>query len=289
MRFFDLARDCTCGALACAQRAAAALVRLNLIMHEVLADAGRAAFFDDVCFILVTEILQRGQNRVRSRLTECAHRVCLDVLAELFHLVEIFKRAVAGRDLVEHLEKASRTDAARRALAAALVDRKVEEEARNVNHTGRFIHDDHTAGTHHGADLGQVVIVDREIQELCRDAAAGRTARLNSLELLAVRDAAADVIDDLAERGAHRDLNKTGVDDLSAECEDLGALAALGAHGGEPLCTLQDDLRDVGKRFNVVDDRRLTEQTLVRRERGLVAGLAAVAFDGGQKLSLIHI
>ena len=255
-------------------------------MHEILADARRAALFDDVCFVLVAEILERRQDRVRRRLTERAHCVRLDVVAELFHLIEILERAVAGRDLVEHFEKASRTDTARRALAAALVDREVEEEARDVDHAGRVVHDDHTAGAHHSADLDQVVIIDRQIEILRRDAAAGRTAGLNGLKLSAVRDAAADVIDDLAERGAHRDLNEAGVDDLAAECEDLGALALLGAHGGEPLCALQNDLRDVRERFNVVDDRGLTEQALVRRERGLVSRLAAVALDGGQKRGL---
>jgi hypothetical protein len=51
------------------------------------------------------------------------------------------------------------------------------------------------------------------------NAAAGGSAGLRGLELLAVRDAAADVLDDLAQRGAHRDLDKAGVVDLAAERE----------------------------------------------------------------------
>ena len=39
----------------------------------------------------------------------------------------------------------------------------------------------------------------------------------------------------VAQGGAHGDFDKAGVVDLAAQGEDLGALALLGAHGGEPL------------------------------------------------------
>ena len=42
-------------------------------------------------------------------------------------------------------------------------------------------------------------------------------------------DAAADVLDDLAQRRAHRHLDQAGVRDLAGQREDLGALALLGA------------------------------------------------------------
>ena len=71
-----------------------------------------------------------------------------------------------------------------------------------------------------------VVVVDRDIQMLRRDAAAGGAAGLRGLELLAVRDAAADVIDDGAQGGTHGDFHQTGVVDLAAQCEHLGALGA---------------------------------------------------------------
>ena len=128
------------------------------------------------------------------------------------------------------------------ALAAGLVDGEVEEELGHVDHAGVLVHDDEAAGAHHGADGDEVVVIDLGIDEARGDAAAGRTAGLGSLEGLAVGDAAADLIDDVPERGAHGDLDQTGVVDLAAQCEDLGALGALGAHGGEPLGALEDDL-----------------------------------------------
>ena len=102
----------------------------------------------------------------------------------------------------------------------------------------------------------------------CRDAAAGRAAGLCSFELLAVRDAAADFFNNFTQGGTHRDLNKAGVVDLTAECEHLGAL-------GSSRCpwrrnhsrSVEDDLRDVGIGLNVIQNGRLAEQALECRER----------------------
>ena len=74
--------------------------------------------------------------------------------------------------------------------------------------------------------------------------------------------------------------------DLAAEREHLGAAALFGAHGGEPIRALQNDLRDVRVRFDVVEDGRLAEQTLDRRERRAGTRLAAVPFDGGHQRRL---
>ena len=122
---------------------------------------------------------------------------------------------------------------------------------------------------------------------LGRDAAAGRTAGLSRFELLAVGDTAADLFDDLAQGGAHGDLDQTGVVDLAAESKDLGALGLLGAHAGKPVRTLEDDLRNVGVGFDVVQDGRLGEQALHGRERRTGTGLAAVTLDGGHQSGLL--
>ena len=64
---------------------------------------------------------------------------------------------------------------------------------------------------------------------LGRDAAAGRAAGLHRLDRLPSGDAAADLVDDLAQRDAHRHFDQPGVRDLAGQREDLGALALLGA------------------------------------------------------------
>ena len=105
------------------------------------------------------------------------------------------------------------------------------------------------------------------------DAAAGRAAGLDRLELPAVRDAAADLVDDLAQRDAHRHLDQAGVVDLPGQGEHLGALALLGADAGEPVAAVADDRRDVGERLDVVDERRAAPEA--RTRPGRAGGAAA--------------
>ena len=126
----------------------------------------------------------------------------------------------------------------------------------------------------------QVVIVHGGIQQGLGQAAAGRTAGLDGLELLAVGAAAADVVDDGAQGGAHGNFHQTGVVDLAAQSEHLGALGLLGAHGGIPVGAVEDDLRHVGVGLHVVEHGGLLEQALHGRERRTGGGLAALALDG---------
>ena len=174
----------------------------------------------------------------------------------------------AVRDLAQHFIQALGTDTAGGALAAAFVHGEFEEELGDIDHAVILVHDDESARTHHGADGDEVIVIDRRIDEVRGDAAARRAARLRRLELFAVGAAAADVVDDLAHGGAHRDLDEAGVVDLAAQREHLGAAALFRTHGGEPIGALEDDLRNVGVRFDVIEDGRFSEQALDRGNGG---------------------
>ena len=89
---------------------------------------------------------QRGENRVRRRLTKAAERSVSDLVAELLHLIEHLHRAVAFSDLGEHLKESLGSDTARCALAAGLVTDEFHIELGYVDHTVVLIEDDHTAG-----------------------------------------------------------------------------------------------------------------------------------------------
>ena len=193
------------------------------------ADAGLAVLVADVRLVLVAEVADVGQHRVGRRLAEAAERRLLDRLAEVDEALDVALLALAVADARDDLEHALGADAAGRALAAALLLDEVEEEARHVDHAGVLVHDDEAAGAHDGAELGQRLEVDRRVEVLLGDAAARRAAELRGLELLAVGDAAADVVDDVAERDAEVDLDEADVVDRAGEGEDLGAGALLGA------------------------------------------------------------
>lgn len=82
----------------------------------------------DVRNVLITVILECGKNRVRRCLAETAEGVFLNVVAELFELIDVFECALAACNLVEDLKQALRADTARGALAAGFIDRELKEE-----------------------------------------------------------------------------------------------------------------------------------------------------------------
>ena len=74
---------------------------------------------------------------------------------------------------------------------------------------------------------------------------------------------------------------------LPPSANTLVPLDLLGAHGGEPVRALQDDLRHVGIGLHVVQDGGLAEQALDGRERRTGTRLAALALDGGHQSGLL--
>ena len=235
MLLLDLARDRADGAVAGALGAALALVG-DLELEEPHAGAGGALLVAHVGDVLVLEVAQRGEDRVRGRLAEAAERRVLDRVGQVLELDEHLLGALAGADLLEHLEHAAGADAAGRALAAGLVLGEPEVELRHRGHAVLVGEDDHAAGAHHGPDLRERPVVDRRVEVLLGDAAAGRAAGLHRLELASAGDAAADVVDDLAQRGAHRDLDEADVVDLAGEREDLRA--GVAGDGLDPVAVL---------------------------------------------------
>jgi len=72
-------------------------------------------------------------------------------------------------------------------------------------------------------------LLDRRVEVLRGDDAAGRTTALDGLELFAVGNTTADFVDDIAQRRPERDFNSRCLD-FAGEREDLGALGLLGAN-----------------------------------------------------------
>ena len=99
-----------------------------------------------------------------------------------------------------------------------------------------------------------------------RHASAGGAADLNRFAFLIVRDAAADVEDNIAQSGSHRDFHQSGPSHHAGKRKYFGAFAPLGTHRRIPLGAAIQNHRQVGQRLDVVDDSRLAEQPLNRRE-----------------------
>ena len=240
----------------------------------------------DVRLELVAEVADHRQHRVGRRLAEAAQGGLLDLLAEVDEPLDVALFALAVADARDDLEHALGAHAARRALAAALILDEVEEVARHVDHAGVLVHDDEAARAHDGAQLLQVLVVDRHVEVLLGDAAARGAAELHGLEGLAAGHAAADLVHQLAELHADRHFDQAGVLDVAAQREHLGALAALRAERRIPLRALEHDRRNIGERLDVVEHAGLAPEALVGRERRPRTRLAALALDRRHERSL---
>ena len=286
MGVLDRAGNSVDGALARTERATLALLGFDDVADELRALAGGALLILDVGHVFVHEVSQGRLNGVGRRLTETAERSLAHRVGDRLELLDVvFNTATVG-NLIEVVEKLTTADTAGRALTAALIDREVEVELGDIDHAVGLVHNDQAAGTHDRADLGEVLVVDRSVEELGRNNTARRTARLSSLKLVAAADAAADIEDDFAERRAHGNFDKTGVVDLTGKSEDLGTLRSLGTDLAEPLGALVDDDGDIGERFDVVDARRAAPKTLDRRERRTGLRHTAVTLDRLEKSRL---
>ena len=95
-----------------------------------------------------------------------------------------------------------------------------------------------------------------------------------------VRDPAAEVVDQLAQRHAHRQLVVAAVDNVAGEREDARARrVGRGADLRVLLRAELDDLRDGRDRLDVVDQARRGVEAGDGRERRLRARLAALALE----------
>ena len=168
------------------------------------------------------------------------------------------------------------------ALAAGLVADELHEVLGHVDHAAALVHDHHAARAHHGAQLLQLAVVGGHVQVLLGDAAAAGAADLHGLDLVALGRAAADGVDHLAQRDAHRHLYQAGVADPPAQGEDLGAGGVADAEVAEPFGPVAQDAGDVGQGLDVVEHGGHAVQTGDRRVRRPRPGHPPSAFDAGQ-------
>lgn len=80
MRFFDGSRDSSNGTFLCAQRAAAAFFRIDLICNETRAMPCGTFLVVNMRLVLIPEISYGRQHRVGRRLAQAAKRSVLDGL-----------------------------------------------------------------------------------------------------------------------------------------------------------------------------------------------------------------
>ena len=249
-------------------------------LTERSADLGTALLVTDMLLILLTETLHGTENRKGCTLAKTAKSHTLNHGCKLFQLIKIGHFTSALYDFLQNLQHSLGALTARNALAAALPLGKAHEETGNLYHTGILVHNNQSAGAHNGIQLLHGIKIKRRIQLILDQTSAGRTTDLYTLKCSTTLKTAADIIDDLTERGSHRHFNKACVLNRSCKGECLGTRASLCSDGTEPVGTLYNDLRNICIGLYVIQDGWLAPQTLLNCTRRLHTGHTSVSFNG---------
>ncbi len=184
---------------------------------KLYAHTGRASLVEDMILVFMAKVFQCREHRVGGGSTQSAERGISCRLGELHEKPDVALPSLSFADPGQNLEHLPDALAAWGAFAARFGGKEIEKILRDIDHAGVFIHHDHAARAHDGADFGQLVEVDFRIQILRGNAASRRTARLDRLELLAIGNAAAQLVDDVSQGDAHGDFHEAGMIHLADE------------------------------------------------------------------------
>ena len=114
--------------------------------------------------VFVLEVAEGGEDGVGGGLAEAAEGGLLHGAADVLDFLDVVEFALAVGDFFEEGEEGAGADAAGGALAAGFVDAEFLVEAGDVDHAVVFVHDDHAAGAHDGAELLQVLVVPSRLK-----------------------------------------------------------------------------------------------------------------------------
>src|SRR5208337_3528451 len=203
-----------------------------------LTDSGSAVMVLYVRLVFIPEIAERAVDGIWTGISKPAQAGLLHHQTELLELCQVFHCRAAVCNLCEHTVHLHRSAPARTALTAALIHAEFHEELSHVRHAALVVHYDQTTGTHNGAQLLKGFIVNWDIEIFSRDTAARRSSGLGRLERTPAPNAAAYVIDDLAQGDPDGNFNEAGVIDFTGESKNLGALGLFRTKRGVVISAL---------------------------------------------------
>ena len=190
----------------------------------------RAAPLVDVRLELVPELVEIAHDRDRVGVAERAEAFAVDALGHGDEEVHVGLRAAAVLDLLQDLGQPARPDSARGALPAGLVLVELRHPHGELHHAAAVVDRDHGSRADRRPGADERVEVERHAPRLGGGEDDRRGAAWDDrLELAAAGDAAADVVDELPQREAVRELVVAAVDDVAREGEDARARRALEA------------------------------------------------------------
>src|SRR5271166_5439147 len=260
--------------------------RLSVRREHGLSGVERASASFDVGDVLVAEVLDRRHHRAGRTIAQRAERLPQDRVGDVQQLVEILVGALAGFQPLVDLVQPEGALSARRALPARLVFVELGPPSHRAHHTGGFVEDLQRLGAQHRADSTHSLVVQRHIEVLVGEQRCRRTTGRPELEPVPGAHPAG-VVEQLTQRDTQRSLVLTRPGDVSGQRIQREARRFLGAHGPEPIDAVENDRRDTGDRFDVVDHSGAAVEPGYRRERRPEPRLATPALQRIEQRGLL--
>src|ERR1700682_1827701 len=231
--------------------------------------------------------LQRRLCRRRRGLTKAADRCITHRLREVLEEGELVVWAAdraARYHAMEKLLLAHGADSAWHALPARLVAEEPGDPEHCLSHVGIGSKDKDHARAERRPDRARALEGEWHVQLLVGDERAGRATKQDRPR--ATRAHSTRKLQQLTQRGTERHLIAPGLDHIARETEKLGPCRSLGSNRRVGGATLKQDVEDVDQGLDVIDDGGFAEEAGLNGEGGLVARLAALAFDGVEERGL---
>src|SRR6266851_4940189 len=218
-------------------------------------------------------MLEDRFHRVHRRLAETADR------GVAHHFGQLAEQILVPARPFHDLDRLLGSNAARRALTAALVLEEAQEVERDLPHAVLVGEDDDGMRADEAAMRLERAEIERNVGHAGRQDAARGAARQIALEDVANSDAAAELVDQLARRDAGRRQLDAGRSYSAGDREAAHALTVVTALRGNERGALLDDVAHPEDGLDVVDQGRPAEEADLTRKRRLVARQTALALD----------
>src|SRR5712692_772491 len=248
------------------------------------ADAAGALTFQNVGVDFSAKMFQYGLNWCWHDLAEAADGSEAHGLREFVEESEVGTVLRFGdaalRPARKHVRHFLRADAARDTLTAGFVAIEAYCVERHVQHTGGVVADDDGAGAQHGADFGESLEIETNVDHRSGKIAGRRAGWRESFHLTAAANSASVIENDVAHRHTHGDFENARARDVTANADKFQAARPAGTLCDKPVDPVGENLRNIDEGLDVVDDGGFLPQTDLTGKRRFVARLGAVPFNG---------
>ena len=263
----------------------------------------------DVRLELLAELLEVAERGHRHALTERADGVAHDAVRDVVEGVELLHRAGSVHELLRDAEQPARALAARRALTARFVAVELHQVVEAGDGVRALRHHRRAAGAEHRSHVAERVDPERNVEDalavprverallvgrvddvLGAEHRRGRAARDDRVKRLVAEDAAADVVDELAERDPDAGLDDLRLLHVAIHPEEADAAIVQVVNRRELrelLAAERERGRDRGDGLEVVHRRGAPEGAGLCGEGRLQTGLAAATLERVEERGLL--